>query len=98
MTNKRQKFNGLTDEQVFMLFERIATHANMMASICRAEALRNDENYTSMTFQALDVMLCGVGAMADHATGGECVGDFAAWMVGPLFHPVQRVGSDSGRA
>jgi len=30
--------------------------------------------------------LCGVGALADTPTGGNCVGSFADWMVGPLFN------------
>ena len=92
MASKKTKFNGLTDDQVLMLFGQIASTVNLMADICRAEALRNGEHDVALTFHALDTMLCGVGALADHATAGDCVGDFAAWMVGPLFHPVQRVG------
>lgn len=34
----------------------------------------------------MDAMLCGVGALADMPTGGTVIGDFAAWMVGPMFN------------
>jgi hypothetical protein len=92
MTSKKPKFSGLTDEQVLMLFFQIASTVNLMAQICRNEAERHGANDVATTFHALDTMLLGVGAMADHATGGDCVGDLAAWLVGPLFHPAQRSG------
>jgi hypothetical protein len=95
MASKRPKFAGLSDDQVLMLLGQIATTINLMADICRAEALRQSENDVALTFHTLETMLCGVGAMADHATGGDCVGDFTAWMVGPLFHPAQRIGGST---
>lgn len=92
MARTASKFAGLTDQQVLQLFESIATKANLMAEICRLEAQRNSEDEIAYVFHVLDNMLCGLGAMADLPTGGECVGDFAAWMVGPLFHKSQGAG------
>jgi hypothetical protein len=80
------KFSGLTDEQVLQLFEQIASTVDLMSSICREKADEHGNNQITSTFHALDTMLRGVGAMADMPTGGNCVGDFAAWMVGPNFN------------
>lgn len=92
MATKKSKFNGLTDDQVLAIFGRIAVTASLMASMCRAEADRNGEKDVALTFHALDTMLSGVGALADHAMGGEWGGDFAEWMVGPIFNKAQQDG------
>lgn len=81
------KFAGLTNEQVRMLFEKIATSMNLMADICRSKAEEYGAHDSAQTFHALDTMLCGVGAMADMATGGTVVGSFSDWMLGPCFNP-----------
>ena len=81
------RFSGLTDDQVRMLFEKIATTANLMAEICRDKADEHgDHEDVAQTLHILETMLCGVGAMADIPTGGDCVGGLADWMVGPLFN------------
>ena len=80
------RFAGLTDDQVMMLFGKIASTANLMAEICRDKAEEFGENDVATTFHALDTMLLGIGAMADMPSDGDCVGGFADWMVGPLFN------------
>lgn len=80
------KFSGLTDAQVLMLFGQIATTAHLLASICREKAEEFGGHDSALTFHALDTMLLGVGAMADMPSGGDCVGSFADWMLGPLFN------------
>lgn len=82
----KPKFAGLSDAQVLSLFEQIATTSNLMAEMCREKAEELGEHDAALTFHALDTMLRGVGAMADMPTGGNCVGSFADWMVGPLFN------------
>lgn len=85
------KFSGLSDDQVLSLFEKIATTANLMAEICRDKAEEFGGHEAALTFHALDTMLCGVGALADLPTGGNCVGGFADWMVGPMFNNTAEV-------
>lgn len=80
------RFSGLTDDQVLRLFEKIATTANLMAEICRDKAEEFGEKDVALTLHALNVMLSGIGAMADMPSGGACVGGFSDWMMGPLFN------------
>lgn len=82
---RNPKFNGLTDDQVLSLLERVATNINLMASICRDKAEEHGSDDVAFTFHALDVMLCGIGALADLPTNGNVVGTFADWMIGPVF-------------
>lgn len=89
MAQETNSFAGLTDAQVRQLLEKIASTADLMASMCRTEADRNGEKDVSLLLHAMETMLCGIGAMADLATGGNAVGDLAAWMVGPMFHQAQ---------
>ena len=86
------KFSGLTDDQVLQLMRSIATTMNLVSELCRNAADQHGGEAVESTFHALDTIIRGVGAIADHATGGDCVGDFAAWMVGPQFHAEQRGG------
>ena len=92
MTCKNPKFNGLTDDQALMLFEKIAMTTYVIADLCRAAAQRHGHEEVASTFHALDTMICSVGALADHAAGGNCVGGFAAWIVGPSFDETQKGG------
>lgn len=89
MTNTTKKIAGLTNEQVRMLFEQIASTMNLMADICRSKAEEHGDHDSAQTFHALDTMLCGVGAMADMATGGTVVGSLSDWMLGPNFNQVK---------
>lgn len=95
MANKKTKIAGLTNEQVRMLFEKIATSCNLMADLCRSKAEEHGDNDAALTFHALDTMLCGVGAMADMATGETVVGSFSDWMLGPNFNQVKDTGGKS---
>ena len=81
------KFSGLTDDQASKLFEKIATTSWLMAEMCRSKADEHGASDVALTFHALNTMLLGVGAMADMPSGGSMVGDFADWMVSPLFRP-----------
>lgn len=92
MSIQNPKFSGLTDDQVLQMLRRIATTADLMSGMCRDQAQLHGGEDVAYTFHALDTLLCGLGALADHATGGEIVGDFAAWMVGPYFDQVQQEG------
>lgn len=87
-----QQFNGLTPEQVSRLLEQIATTVNLACDICRNEADRFSDHQSSYTLHALETMLCGVGALADLPGGGGVVGDFPAWLCGPLFNQAQSAG------
>jgi hypothetical protein len=93
MTSVNPKFNGLSDEQVLRLFEQIATTISLVCELCREQAEIHGTEEVAYTFHAMDTMLRGVGALADHATGGDCIGDFAAWMLGPMFHQTQAQGA-----
>lgn len=86
----KDQFNGLPPEQVHQILEKIATMANLMADMCREHAERAGVDDVAMSFHALDAMLCSVGALADMPTGGQVVGDFGDWMIGPLFHEIAR--------
>ncbi len=85
MGKSNRRFSGLTDEQVLRLLCQIASTVNLMSEICREKAEEFGEQDMAYTFHALDTMLCGVGALADMPSGGDCVGGFAEWMCGPLF-------------
>ena len=90
MATPNPKFNGLTDDQVLSILEKIASQLDVAASICRNEGLRLQETQelTSMyAFYALDSMLTGMGALADMASGAGVVGDVPTWFCGPNFHP-----------
>ena len=82
----KPKFAGLSDAQVLSLFEQIATTLNLLASMCREKGEALGGHDAALAFFAMENMLCGVGALADMPTGGNCVGSFADWMVGPLFN------------
>ena len=86
MAKANHKFSGLSDEQVLQLFEKIASTVDLMSTICLEKADEHGGDQIAFTFHALDTMLRSVGAMADMPTGGNCVGNFAAWMVGPNFN------------
>lgn len=88
MENSKSKFSGLTDDQVLALCSQIASNANLLADFCRAEADRHHASDVSLTFHVMATMLGSMGAMADMPTGGDVVGPFAAWMIGPLFGAV----------
>lgn len=90
MASTKTSFSGLTDSQVLQVLRQIATSVNLMAEMCRERAEAFGDQDVALTFHALDTMLLGVGALADMPTGGDTVGDFAAWMVGPLFWREQR--------
>ena len=81
----KTKFSGLSDSQVLLLFKQIATTSHLIAGICRDKAEELGEHEAALTFHAIDTMLSGIGALADLPTGGDVVGDFADWMVGPIF-------------
>jgi hypothetical protein len=91
MSATTQKFSGLTDDQVCRVLSQIASQADMMANMCRMEADRAGEHDAAITFHALDTMLCSLGALADMPIGGNVLGGFADWMVGPLFKPAQDI-------
>lgn len=93
--NGESKFNGLSDAQVLMLMSQIATTINLVCEVCREAAERHGCTEAGYTFHALDTLLCGVGAMADHATGGGCIGGFTDWMMGPLFNRHQETGGEA---
>ena len=95
LTAAADKFAGLSDDQVLKLFEKIATTVNLMAEICRDKGEEFGEHEAALTFHALDAMLCGVGALADLPTGGNCVGGFADWMVGPVFNSEQETETEA---
>lgn len=95
MAKANPKFAGLTEDQVLQLCGQIASTANLMADICRDKAEEHGSQPVSTTFHALATMLCGIGALADMPSGGNCVGTFADWMVGPLFNPAQSNGGAS---
>ena len=86
MAKTNPKFSGLTDAQVIQLFERIASTIELMSSICREKAEEHGERDVALTFHALDTMLRSVGALADMPTGGNCVGSFSDWILGPYFN------------
>ncbi len=92
MTNP--KFNGLSDDQVLSLFERVATNVNLLSSICREKAEEHGSDDVALTFHALDTMLCSIGALADLPSNGNVVGGFADWMLGPIF----KKGADTKKA
>lgn len=96
MAQGNPKFAGLTDDQVKMALERIASTLDMACAICRNEAaragalLRDDGSYLAHAFYSLESMLCSMGALADMASGSGVVGDVPTWLCGPLFHPDER--------
>ena len=85
------KFSGLSIDQALDLFKQIAVTVDLMADICRDKAEELGTHTAAQTFLALDVMLLGVGALADLPTGGSIKGPFADWMVGPGFSAEQEI-------
>ncbi len=81
--------NGLNPSQVEHLFSQIASTVFLACQICRHECEAHGNSNTANTFSALEVMLSGVGAMADMASPQPVVGDFPAWMLGPDFEPLR---------
>ena len=87
MTTPNPKFNGLTDDQVRLILEKIASELDLAASICRNEAQKRTDHDSVFAFHSLDTMLCSMGALADMASGEGVVGDAPTWFCGPNFHP-----------
>lgn len=85
MAKATPKFAGLTDEQVLRILGQIATTANLISGVCQDRADHYGGHDSETDFHAIDTMIRGLGALADLPTGGNSVGDFAAWMCGPLF-------------
>ncbi len=79
-------FAGLTDQQVRLILEKIASDADLAGAVCRNEALRCNDQATSHIFYVVDSMLRGIGALADMASGSGVVGDVPVWFCGPNFH------------
>lgn len=86
MAKANPKFAGLTDEQVLLVLEQVASTIGLACDICRSEALRHGDHEVALSFHALDHMLTGVGALADMASGTNVIGDIYAWLCGPNFH------------
>lgn len=89
MSQGNSKFAGLTDEQVKIVLEQIASAIDLACSICRNESAQSDGVDQRHVFDSLALMLSGVGALADMASGEGVIGDLPAWLCGPLF---QRAG------
>ncbi len=87
MEQGNPKFAGLTDEQVRAVLEKIASQLDLAAAICREDAQRYADHDCVYTFHSLDAMLCGMGALADMASGAGVLGDVYTWFCGPNFHP-----------
>ncbi len=86
MAKGNPKFAGLSDDQVLSILSRIATTAHLISNVCQDRAEHYCGHDSEADFHAIDTMLRGLGALADMPTGGNSVGDFAAWMCGPCFH------------
>lgn len=86
MAKANPKFAGLTDEQVLLVLEKVASTIGLACDICRSEALRHGEHDSALSFHALDHMLTGAGALADMASGAGVIGDAYDWLCGPYFH------------
>ena len=84
--SKSNKFSGYTEDQVLQLLEQIATNANTVASICRAESMNAGTSDLADTLNSLQCMAEVIGALADAPTGGQCVGSFTDWFCGPHFN------------
>lgn len=96
MAQGNLKFSGMTDDQVKMVLEKIASTLDVARAICLNEAaracetIRADGSDLSHVFYALDSMLSCMGALADMASGSGVVGDMPTWFCGPLFHRRER--------
>ena len=87
----QRPFGDLSDEQVAMVLEQIATTAN---SLRRFVAQAHADAASTPHANALDVatMLTErIGALADFACGEDVVGTVGDWMLGPLFRDVKEV-------
>lgn len=87
MAKGNPKFAGLSDDQVKTVLEKIASQLDLAAAICRNEAQQYADHDCAYSFHALETMLCGMGALADMASGAGVVGDVPTWFCGPNFHP-----------
>lgn len=98
MAKANPKFGGLTDEQVVVVLEKVASTIGLACDICRSEALRHSDHEAALSFHALDHMLCGAGALADMASRAGVIGDTYDWLCGPVFHGAYGPKNDQGGA
>lgn len=92
---EKTRFAGYSDDQVRMVLEQIATTANLMDGICRSEGEKAGMHESANVFYSLAHMASGIGALADLPTGGEVVGSFEDWFLGPLFNRKANVGKQT---
>jgi len=86
----KRPFNGLTDEQVEMVLEEIATIAGSILPLAYRTVEASGLSDTADDAYAVQQALQQIGALADFASGEQIVGDFARWMLGPLFREQQQ--------
>ena len=88
MAKANPLFDGLTDKQVLIVLERVASTIGLACDICRSEAMRYGDHDSALSFHALDHLLTGAGALADMASKAGVIGDLYDWQCGPNFHHV----------
>jgi len=87
----QRPFGNLSDKQVVLVLEVIATNANTLRKLL---ARAYSEHSLTEAGEDLDVatnLAEQIGALADFACGEDIVGNVGDWLVGPAFHDAKEV-------
>lgn len=84
-------FNGLSADQVEMVLRQIASDACTLASLTRSLVVTIGATPAADQLCAMVAIVERIGALADHASGADVVGDFHAWTMGPNFRTAAAV-------
>ncbi len=76
----------LNAQQLRIVLECIAGKADVVTRLLTAvERGTSEEEDEALMLSAASMLACSIGAMADDASGGNCLGDYFRWEYGPLF-------------
>lgn len=75
---------GMSNEQIALLCERIATDADTLSAFS-AYAAQRAEGASILDFQVVDSLAEKIGALAEMMVPGTARGDVAGWLVGTHF-------------
>ena len=79
------RFTSLTDQQLQIALSDIACSALSLASLLRGALERAGRTKLAEDINLAVMATERIGAIADHAGGGDVHGSFERWMLGPSF-------------
>lgn len=85
--------DGYSQAQLVMIMQSIATQMSALNGLLQMAQTCDEDWESARLLDAAQVMVQGIGSLADGATGGEIFGDIGRWHCGPFFDDAGKKGS-----